>query len=96
MENRSLVLLHARCRQRGVPGGSATVLASAVGIGGNLFYRYEGRDGTTGAGLDLAAGLRYETAAGLRLEGRGRTLLLHSDGLKDWGMSGLVRYAPPG
>ena len=39
---------------------------------------------------------RYDTPNGLRLEGRGRTLLLHSEGLKDWGISGLVRYAPSG
>ena len=61
-----------------------------------LFYRYEGGDGATGSGLDLAAGLRYETPSGLRLEGRGRTLLLHSDGLKDWGLSALFSYAPQG
>ena len=59
--------------------------------------RYDGGDGSmTGSGLDLAAALRYDTPNGLRLEGRGRTLLLHSEGLKDWGISGLVRYAPRG
>ena len=62
-----------------------------------LFYRYDGGDGSmTGSGLDLAAALRYDTPNGLRLEGRGRTLLLHSEELKDWGISGLVRYSPRG
>ena len=61
-----------------------------------LFYRYEGGDGATGSGLDLAAALRYDNPNGLQLEGRGRTLLLHSEGLKDWGISGLLRYSPRG
>ena len=61
-----------------------------------LFYRYEGGDGTTGSGLDLAAALRYDNPNGLQLEGRGRTLLLHSEGLKDWGISGLLHYSPRG
>ena len=62
-----------------------------------LFYRYDGGDGSmTGSGLDLAAALRYDTSNGLRLEGRGRTLLLHSEGLRDWGISGLVLYSPRG
>ena len=61
-----------------------------------VFYRYGGGDGTNGSGLDLAAALRYETPTGLQLEGKGRTLLLHSEGLKDWGVSGLLRYSPRG
>ena len=61
-----------------------------------LFYRYEGGDGATGSGLDLAAALRYDNPNGLQLEGRGRTLLLHSEGLKDWGISGLLRFSPRG
>ena len=77
---------------RTIPLANHALLTPSLG----LFYRYEGGDGTTGSGLDLAAALRYDTPNGLRLEGRGRTLLLHSEGLKDWGISGLVRYAPSG
>ena len=77
---------------RAIPLANQALLTPSLG----LFYRYDGGDGTTGSGLDLAAALRYDTPNGLRLEGRGRTLLLHSEGLKDWGISGLVRYAPSG
>ena len=77
---------------RTIPLANHALLTPSLG----LFYRYDGGDGTTGSGLDLAAALRYDTPNGLRLEGRGRTLLLHSEGLKDWGISGLVRYSPSG
>ena len=77
---------------RAIPLDNQALLTPSLG----LFYRYEGGDGTTGSGLDLAAALRYDTPNGLRLEGRGRTLLLHSEELKDWGISGLVRYSPRG
>ena len=82
----------------GVEGNCAIPLANQALLTPSLglFYRYEGGDGTTGSGLDLAAALRYDTPNGFRLEGRGRTLLLHSEGLKDWGISGLVRYSPRG
>ena len=78
---------------RAIPLDNAALLTPSLG----LFYRYDGGDGSmTGSGLDLAAALRYDTPNGLRLEGRGRTLLLHSEELKDWGISGLVRYSPRG
>ena len=77
---------------RTIPLANQVLLTPSLG----LFYRYDGGDGTTGSGLDLAAALRYDTPNGLRLEGRGRTLLLHSEGLRDWGISGLVRYSPSG
>ena len=77
---------------RAIPLDNQALLTPSLG----LFYRYEGGDGTTGSGLDLAAALRYDTPNGLRLEGRGRTLLLHSEELKDWGISGLVCYSPSG
>ena len=43
--------------------------------------RYDGGDGeNTGAGIELASGLRYDNAAsGFWLEARGRMLVLHSD-----------------
>ena len=43
--------------------------------------RYDGGDGNnTGAGVELASGLRYDDAAsGLWLEARGRVLVLHSE-----------------
>ena len=78
---------------RAIPLANQALLTPSLG----LFYRYDGGDGSmTGSGLDLAAALRYDTPNGLRLEGRGRTLLLHSEGLKDWGISGLLRYSPRG
>ena len=82
----------------GLEGNRSIILDNQALLSPSLgvFYRYEGGDGTTGSGLDLAAALRYETPTGLQLEGKGRTLLLHSEGLKDWGVSGLLRYSPRG
>ena len=43
--------------------------------------RYDGGDGdNTGAGIELASGLRYDSAAsGFWLEARGRILVAHSE-----------------
>ena len=56
---------------RAIPLDNAALLTPSLG----LFYRYDGGDGTTGSGLDLAAALRYDTPNGLRLESRGTRVL---------------------
>ena len=57
--------------------------------------RYDGGDGDTGHGMEIGAGLRYANpATGLTVEGRGRTVPLHSGDYREWGVSGLVQYDP--
>lgn len=50
----------------------------------------------SGAGVDVAGGLCYESSSGrLTLEGQGRVLLARAaDGFQDWAAGGLVRLAP--
>ncbi len=61
-----------------------------------LGARYDGGDAETGAGLDLAGGLRYQSPSRrLLVEGRGRVLLVHAASqFREWAASGLVRLTP--
>ncbi len=60
--------------------GAMTPFGQAAG-------RYDGGDGTTGAGLELVGGLRYRNGPGrVRLEGQARMLALH--GASDYGETG--------
>ncbi len=61
-----------------------------------LGARYDGGDAETGAGLDLAGGVRYQSPSRrLLVEGRGRVLLVHAaTGFREWAASGLVRLTP--
>ena len=57
--------------------------------------RHDGGDGATGAGLELAAGLRYSSPAdGVTVEARGRWLAAHRSSLEEWGAGGMVRVDP--
>ncbi len=57
--------------------------------------RYDGGDGDTGGSVETGGGLRFaDTASGLTVEGRARTLFAHSGDYKEWGLSGLVRLDP--
>ena len=62
---------------------------------GEVGLRHDGGDGESGAGLELGGGLRHRNpAAGLTVEGHGRGLLIHRGTLREWGVGGLVRFAP--
>ena len=62
---------------------------------GEVGLRHDGGDGEIGAGLELGGGLRHRNpAAGLTVEGHGRGLLIHMGTLREWGVGGLVRFAP--
>ncbi len=58
--------------------------------------RFDGGDGQSGSGLELAGGMRLGGAAsGLGLEARGRVLALRSgDGYRDGGVSVTARFEP--
>ena len=62
---------------------------------GEVNLRHDGGDGEIGAGLELGGGLRHRNhEAGLTVEGHGRWLLIHRGTLREWGVGGLVRFAP--
>ena len=71
---------------------SGAVLRPTVDLGARL----DSGDADSGAGVDLAGGVRYESPSGrLTLEGRGRVLLAHAaSGFQEWAAAGLVRLAP--
>ncbi len=58
--------------------------------------RSDGGDGLTGFGVELGGGLRFTAPVGLRVEGRGRTLLAHAGELQEWGFGGNLSYARGG
>ena len=65
-----------------------------VEVGG----RYDGGDGATGAGLEVAGGVRAASGAGrLGLEARGRLLALHTAaGYREAGLAVTLRVTPAG
>ena len=70
---------------------SGATLAPSFEIG----MRYDGGDGDTGHSMELGGGLRYaDPASGLTVEGRARTVPVHSGDYREWGVSGLVRVDP--
>ncbi len=71
---------------------SGAVLRPTADVGARL----DSGDADSGAGVDVAGGLRYESPSGrLTLEGQGRVLLAHAaDGFQEWAAGGLVRLAP--
>ena len=70
---------------------SGATLTSSVEMG----MRYDGGDGDTGHSMELGGGLRYaDPATGLTVEGRARTVPIHSGAYREWGVSGLVRLDP--
>ena len=57
--------------------------------------RYDGGDGETGSSIETGGGVRYtDSASGLTVEGRARTVLAHGGDYEEWGVSGLLRLAP--
>ena len=57
--------------------------------------RYDGGDGTTGAGAELGGGLRYANlGGGLVIEGKARALVGGKGDTEEWGLSGLITYNP--
>ena len=70
---------------------SGATLAPSIEIG----MRNDAGDGETGNGIEAGGGLRYaDTASGLTIEGRARTLLVHSDEYEEWSVTGLARIDP--
>ena len=70
---------------------SGATLTPSVEMG----MRYDGGDGETGHSLEIGGGLRYaDPATGLTVEGRARTVPIHSGEYREWGVSGLVRLDP--
>ena len=69
-------------------------LAARVELGGRL----DGGDAERGLGAEAGAEVNYtHTGLGLEFGGRGRLLLAHEErGLRDWGASALLRWAPQG
>ena len=78
-------------------GVHAHRFASGVGLTSSveMGMRYDGGDGVTGHSLEIGGGLRYsDPGTGLTVEGRARTVPVHSGDYREWGVSGLVRLDP--
>ena len=70
---------------------SGGTLTPSVEVG----MRYDGGDGETGSSIETGGGVLYaDSASGLTLEGRARTVLAHSGDYEEWGVSGLLRLDP--
>ena len=85
-------------RQRVTVEGSHTRRLSSGGTftpSLEIGMRNDGGDGETGSSVEAGGGLRYaDPATGLAVEGRARTLLVHSEDYEEWGLSGLIRLDP--
>ena len=70
---------------------AGVTLAPSLELGG----RYDGGDGATGAGFEVGGGLRFaDPGTGLTAAGRGRVLIIHGGNYGEWGLSGLLQFAP--
>ncbi|MDE2789698.1 MAG: autotransporter domain-containing protein [Paracoccaceae bacterium] len=70
---------------------SGATFTPSVEIG----IRNDGGDGETGNGIEAGGGIRYnDSASGLTVAWRARTLLSHVGDHKEWGVSGLIRVDP--
>ena len=58
-----------------------------------LGLRYDGGDGDTGSGLELDGELGW-SGRSVSVSGAANVLLFHTGDLKEWGLGGLIRYAP--
>ena len=83
---------------RGRLGLEATTSLGPVTPFAEVGGRYDGGAGATGAGLELAGGLRLADAAGrFGMEARGRLLALHTAaGYRESGLSVSARFTPQG
>ena len=61
-----------------------------------LAARYDTGDAETGAGLEVASGLRVTHASGVSVDASARQLLTHADAHEDRGISLALAYAPDG
>ena len=59
-----------------------------------LAARYDAGDAETGAGLEVAGGLRFEHESGVSLDASARRLLTHADAHEDRGFSLALTWAP--
>lgn len=66
------------------------LLVPSLGVG----VQHDGGDAESGYGVDMGVGIAArDPSAGISAEIRGRTLLVHeADGLREWGLSGSIRY----
>ena len=61
----------------------------------SLGVRHDGGDGETGFGAEFDGGMSWSNpASGVSLSIIGHTLLAHEEDLEEWGLGGLIRYAP--
>ena len=68
-------------------------LAALVEVGGRL----DGGDAEGGLGVEAGAQVSYtHTGSGLGVSGRGRLLLAHEQGVRDWGAGAALRWQPGG
>ena len=68
-----------------------TVLTPSLELG----LRHDGGDGETGWGVELGGGLAWtDPARGLTADVHGRALLAHQGDIKEWGVGGLMTFAP--
>ena len=68
-------------------------LAALVEVGGRL----DGGDAEHGLGVEAGAQVSYtHTGSGLGVSGRGRLLLAHEQGVRDWGAGAALRWQPGG
>ncbi len=70
--------------ERALPWGSRIRPALEVGV------RYDGGEDMAGAGVEVGGGLRYAEPWGLNIEGRGRMLVAHQSGFREWAAGGRV------
>ena len=75
---------------RRLESGARLVPSAELGL------RYDAGDAETGSGLEIGAGLQYQSASrGLTAEVTGRSLLTHEAGeFSEWGMGGSLRFDP--
>ena len=86
--NRHRLMLEGS-HERNLDSGATFTPSIEIGM------RFDGGDGETGNSVEAGGGLRYDdSASGLTVEGRVRTLLSDSGDYEETGVSGLVRIDP--
>ena len=74
--------------ERALPWSSRIRPAVEVGV------RYDGGKAKGGAGVEIGGGLRYREPWGLTIEGRGRILVAHQSGYREWAAGGRLSLEP--
>ena len=79
-------------------GGRSFALSETATLRSSLELgvRHDGGDAETGAGVELGGGISWaDTASGLSIEAKARTLVAHADSdYREWGMSATARLDP--